>query len=257
MSKNLKKTILVAFDVLCYVVAWILSVVILRGDLKAVLINNWVYLLIGVGVFIALNFAFKVYSILLRYAGVSAALKIFAVSVLMLCYNGLVCLLSERLVIEWAIILNCAIFSTTVASRFFYRVKENLLSSKHVKGADCVRVMVVGAGNAGNTLINEMRTSSKLNMNPVCALDDDEDKINKYSAGVKLVGKIAEAQAAQQEANRMIRVLCRVGVMAGEKEILCQLGLDFGQCRRPFAPLGEEARALIKKEILPFVTPIA
>ena len=70
-------------------------------------------------------------------------------------------------------------------------------------------------------------------------------------------GKIAEAQAAQQEANRMIRVLCRVGVMAGEKEILCQLGLDFGQCRRPFAPLGEEARALIKKEILPFVTPIA
>ncbi len=194
MSKNLKKTILVAFDVLCYVAAWILSVVILRGDLKAVLINNWVYLLIGVGVFIALNFAFKVYSILLRYAGVSAALKIFAVSVLMLCYNGLVCLLSEQLVIEWAIILNCAIFLTTVASRFFYRVKENLLSSKHVKDADCVRVMVVGAGNAGNTLINEMRTSSKLNMNPVCALDDDEDKINKYIAGVKIVGKIAEAQ---------------------------------------------------------------
>ena len=69
-------------------------------------------------------------------------------------------------------------------------------------------------------------------------------------------GKIAEAQEAQKEANRIIRVLCEVGVMQGEKEILCQLGLPFGECRHPFGSLNEEAKAKIAKEILPFVSAI-
>lgn len=68
--------------------------------------------------------------------------------------------------------------------------------------------------------------------------------------------RIEEAKAVQKEANRIIAVLCQVGVMAAEKEILCQLGLDFGSCRRPFSPLGEEAKALLAKEVLPYIPKI-
>ena len=41
--------------------------------------------------------------------------------------------------------------------------------------------------------------------------------------------------------------------MAGEKEVLNQLGFDFGECRKPFKSLSEEEKALIKNEIIPLV----
>jgi len=69
-------------------------------------------------------------------------------------------------------------------------------------------------------------------------------------------GNISEAQRIQNEANRIIAVLCKIGVMQAEKEVLCQLGLDFGACRPPFAKPTDEQKALIAKEIVPYVTAI-
>ena len=67
-------------------------------------------------------------------------------------------------------------------------------------------------------------------------------------------GKMAEAKAIQQEANRIITVLCKVGVMQAEKEVLNQLGFDFGICRHPFGEPTGEQKDMIAREILPFVT---
>ena len=66
-------------------------------------------------------------------------------------------------------------------------------------------------------------------------------------------GRIQEADALQKEINRIIAVLCRVGVMQGEKEVLTQMGLDFGESRAPFAPLTAEQKKMIATEILPLL----
>ena len=66
-------------------------------------------------------------------------------------------------------------------------------------------------------------------------------------------GDIAGAQKIQQEANRIITVLCQVGVMQAEKEIMNQLGLDFGVCRRPFGELTEAQKQLLRTEVLPYI----
>ena len=58
-----------------------------------------------------------------------------------------------------------------------------------------------------------------------------------------------EAQEIQKEANRIIKALCKVGVMEGEKEILCQLGFDFGHARAPFSQLNDEQKAFLKNAI--------
>ena len=65
--------------------------------------------------------------------------------------------------------------------------------------------------------------------------------------------RIAEAQEVQREANRIITLLCRFGVMQAEKEVLNQLGIDFGECRKPFLALNDEQKAIVAKEIIPFV----
>ena len=67
-------------------------------------------------------------------------------------------------------------------------------------------------------------------------------------------GEMQKAREIQQQANRIITVLCRLGVMQTEKEVLNQLGFDFGTCRPPFAPLTDEQKALVAREILPYVT---
>ena len=62
-------------------------------------------------------------------------------------------------------------------------------------------------------------------------------------------GRLEEAQVLQHECNRIIKALCRVGVMEGEKEVLCQLGFDFGGARRPFSALTDDQKAFLKTEI--------
>lgn len=68
-------------------------------------------------------------------------------------------------------------------------------------------------------------------------------------------GKFEEARQVQKEANRIISILCKIGVMQAEKEIMNQLGFDFGDCLTPFAKPSEEQKELITKEIIPFITP--
>ena len=64
--------------------------------------------------------------------------------------------------------------------------------------------------------------------------------------------KVAEAQAVQKEANAIIRALCKVGVMQGEKAVMDALGFEMGDARAPFAPLSQEQ----KKELLDTVMPL-
>ena len=64
---------------------------------------------------------------------------------------------------------------------------------------------------------------------------------------------IDEAQKIQKEANRIITILCKIGVMQAEKEVLNQLGFDFGSCRPPFGTPTDEEKELIKSEILPLL----
>lgn len=65
--------------------------------------------------------------------------------------------------------------------------------------------------------------------------------------------KIVEAQELQKEVNKIIAVLCKIGVMQAEKEVLNQLGFDFGICRHPFGAPTAEQKELIAKEIVPFI----
>ena len=65
--------------------------------------------------------------------------------------------------------------------------------------------------------------------------------------------KIAEAQEIQHTVNKIVAVLFRLGLMPAQKEVLNQMGLDFGVCRHPFGELDEQGKETIRKEILPLL----
>lgn len=65
--------------------------------------------------------------------------------------------------------------------------------------------------------------------------------------------KVEEARAVQKEANAVIRALCKVGVMQGEKAIMDALGFDMGPARAPFAPLTEEQKKGLLDAAMPLL----
>lgn len=60
-------------------------------------------------------------------------------------------------------------------------------------------------------------------------------------------GDISAAQKAQEKANRIIADMIPYGVFQMEKEILNQLGVPVGECRKPFLPLSTEGKAKAKE----------
>lgn len=62
-------------------------------------------------------------------------------------------------------------------------------------------------------------------------------------------GDMAGALEVQREANRILTILYKYGIMETEKEILCQLGFDFGKARMPFSELDDAVKAELKREI--------
>lgn len=64
-----------------------------------------------------------------------------------------------------------------------------------------------------------------------------------------LENKHEEALKVQREANRIIKALIQVGVMEAEKEVLCQLGMDFGHARAPFSVLTDEQKLFLRKNV--------
>ncbi len=72
-------------------------------------------------------------------------------------------------------------------SRFSYRF---LRSQKHraENRNNSKAVMIIGAGEAGNTIIKEIITSNYSTMSIKCIIDDDVNKWGKYIQGIRVVG---------------------------------------------------------------------
>lgn len=60
-------------------------------------------------------------------------------------------------------------------------------------------------------------------------------------------GEIHAAQKAQEKANRIIEAMLPYGVFQMEKEILKNIGVPVGECRKPFLPLSEEGKRKAKE----------
>ena len=72
-------------------------------------------------------------------------------------------------------------------SRYAYRALRALVQ-RRVNVGNQKRVLIVGAGAAGNTLIREINNSDYLHLRVVGVIDDDVSKIGNYIHGVRIVG---------------------------------------------------------------------
>ncbi len=83
----------------------------------------------------------------------------------------------------YGFILITLIFSSRFSYRFFRSQKHKIQNRKNK-----INVMVIGAGDAGNSIIKEIATSNFSTMTVSCIIDDDRSKWGNYIQGIKVEG---------------------------------------------------------------------
>lgn len=194
MDKRIVKFLLIAFDSVATVGAWLFAAWLLRYNVWVMLKETWYFLIIGVAITVGVHMGLRLYSVLWRFAGIYAATRIVLATAVFMIYNGVVAYVASSVAVEWALVASGMLFIAISISRFsprLFRIGENY--TKSLK-EDRKRVMIVGAGAAASMLLKEMQSSEKLNMKPVCIVDDDASKFNREIQGVRVVGKTTDIE---------------------------------------------------------------
>lgn len=179
--------ILAACDFAAITVSVLLSLLVANGTVDFCLdLLYWYLLNLVVGyLFIAL---FRLYFIVFTSVGIVDTLKTVGAAACILAAN-----ISFSFLFDMVNLRVCAVYATFLAvlvliTRFSKRLYIAVKYSFSTKNANKVRVMIVGAGNAGTMLIREILTTDKITYHPVCVVDDDPNKTGKNIYNVKIVG---------------------------------------------------------------------
>ena len=105
---------------------------------------------------------------------------------------------SSRMPISYYVVGMGFQFVLTLGVRFSYRFVL-LERSRRAKAGNSHRVMLIGAGNAGQSILRDAERSNSEKLEFVCAIDDNPNKWGRYIEGVPIVGGREDIMSAVQK----------------------------------------------------------
>ena len=176
-----RRAFLITYDIIAVVCSNFLSL-LLRYEFQLDTIPEyfmnavWLHLPISIVITLAIFYIFRLYHSLWAYAGVNEMQNILVASFSSAALQGITLLLFDRSVPKSYYFFNAFLLvGFTVTSRFAYRFAREARRKKHNKN-NSISVMIVGAGDAGNTIIKEINSSYFSTMRIRCIIDDDPQK---------------------------------------------------------------------------------
>ena len=105
-------------------------------------------------------------------------------SVSSLCDMAIVVGLGKHLPRSYYVIRTFYLIALVGGSRFFYRlIRLRYRKRQHYSIKKKKKIMLIGAGEAGRTLIQEIQNSRYLDQKVCCVIDDNRRKIGRYILG--------------------------------------------------------------------------
>ncbi|MBR5900039.1 MAG: polysaccharide biosynthesis protein [Clostridia bacterium] len=197
MNKGLKIFLFIFLDLVVVGISWIVSILLLGYDLRLCILNNWYFFIGSVALTVLVHYLCGLYKLIWKFAGISEALKVVLSAVVFGVYAVVIGLISEEIAFEWAIVAPLIFFCLTGCVRFVYRIQAFFAEEKHRRIAEqkhFQRVLVIGAGGAGQAIIKDLKSAYGSQMEPVCALDDDVNKLNCRINDVPIVGNTDQVE---------------------------------------------------------------
>lgn len=102
---------------------------------------------------------------------------------------------------------------TTLITRFSYRILYTMQNGIKKSAKHSRNTIVIGAGEAGNMIIKELKSSKYLNQKVVCVIDDNPSKKGKYIHGIRIVGgrDMIQEAAKKYDAEEIILAIPSAG----------------------------------------------
>ena len=94
----------------------------------------------------------------------------------------------SRMPILYYVFGTCLQFLLLLGIRFSYRLVLLLRSTRRGDSAVAQRVMIIGAGNAGQMILHDAAQLAKQNLKVCCLIDDNRNKWNRHVEGIPVVG---------------------------------------------------------------------
>ena len=168
-----------------------------RGYLTGYIWSMPYWVIISIVVF----YGMRLYHSIWMFAGIDEAKRIVQSYMILLVFYG-VGILAMDLRMPRSYFLVGYVFSImcTVGLRFGYRLLRSYLrSTRSSVEAATDRVMIIGAGQAGKTLILEMQNSRHMKTKVCCVIDDNPNKKGRLLEGVPIVGNRYDIEEMVQE----------------------------------------------------------
>lgn len=155
--------------------------------------NNYLEI-VGIDILITLvvYYVFRLYKSMWRYASIVEVRRLLLAVICsdffrMLLY---VFVLKVELPRSWFILEPCMLLILRSTLRFLYCGMRSMKNDSPLFEQDkhLINVMIIGAGEAGNVLLREIKRSSHLPMKVVCFIDDDPLKQGYYMNDVPIAG---------------------------------------------------------------------
>ncbi len=157
--------------------------------------NSYQFILIDFLIIFAIYSIFKLYTSVWKYASIIELIDIilanFLFEILTYIYKLIFDISMPR---SYYLIEFFLLVMLTCATRLGYRVARTL----HIKFENQkknVKTMLIGAGDAGRMVIDEIYNNSDIcDSKIICVVDDDKNKVNHYIKGLKIEGSTKDIE---------------------------------------------------------------
>ncbi len=134
---------------------------------------------------------FHLYQSLWRFASFTELKRIILTTIVTGTFHTVfITILLQRMPVSYYIIGTAIQFMLMVIVRFGYRfvLLEHRKHAKALQKATASRVMLIGAGAAGQMILRDLHESNEVNDRVCCIIDDNRNKWGRYIDGIPIVG---------------------------------------------------------------------
>lgn len=190
-----RRTFLIMYDVAAIAAAGMLALLsrfnFYYYDIEVQYLDElWRYMPVNIILTVVVFYFFRMYHSLWAYAGVTEMQNVVSACIIsaILQMAGIL-LTGGHMPRSYYPLYGMFLLMLVLFSRFMYRlmrIKRNQMRAR--RSGNVKNIMIIGAGEAGNSIIKEIVTSRYLTSHARCVIDDNAEKVGKFIHGVKVVG---------------------------------------------------------------------
>ena len=180
---------------------------------------------------IAFFWIMRMYRAVWRFVGFNELIRYVASSLITSgAHTILITLICRRMPFSYYIVGGVVQLILVAGMRFSYRFYIQVIVGMTSDAGEnpAKKVMIIGAGAAGRTVVREPQQSERTNLTPCCIIDDNPNKWNRYVEGVPVVGGRDDIQAFAERLHIENIYFCIPSATSQEKKEILDICKETG-----------------------------